>query len=52
MPTHPPGTEPFFPLEVPTHHHHVHEGADANVLPHGLISVEEVLAIIAAEAAE
>ena len=37
--------------EVSTHPHHVHDGAEANVLPHGPISVEEVLAIIAAEAA-
>lgn len=33
--------------EIPTHPHHVHEGADANVLPHGPISAEELLAIIA-----
>ncbi|MGA9349010.1 MAG: DUF6516 family protein [Anaerolineae bacterium] len=38
--------------EVPTRPHHVHDGAEANVLPHGLISAEEVLAIIAEEAAE
>ncbi len=36
--------------EVPTHPHHVHDGAEANVLPHGPIGAEEVLAIIAAEA--
>lgn len=38
--------------EVPAHPHHVHDGAEANVLPHGPISAEEVLAIIAEEAAE
>jgi len=38
--------------EVPTRPYHVHDGAEANVLPHGLISAEEVLAIIAEEAAE
>jgi hypothetical protein len=38
--------------EVPTRPHHVHDGAEANVLPHGPISAEEVLAIIAEEAAE
>ena len=38
--------------EVPTRPHHVHNGAEANVLPHGPISAEEVLAIIAEEAAE
>ena len=38
--------------EVPTHPHHVHDGAEANVLPHGPVSAEEVLAIIAAEAAD
>ena len=38
--------------EVPTHPHHVHDGADANVLPHEPVSAEEVLAIIAAEIAE
>ena len=38
--------------EVPTRPHHVHDGAEANVLPHGLISAEEVLAIITEEAAE
>jgi hypothetical protein len=38
--------------EVPTHPHHVHDSTEANVLPHGPISAEEVLAIIAEEAAE
>jgi len=38
--------------EVPTHPHHVHDGMEANVLPHGPISAEEALAIIAAEAAD
>jgi hypothetical protein len=38
--------------EVPTHPHHVHDGAEANVLPHGPIGAEEVLAIIAAEATD
>jgi hypothetical protein len=38
--------------EVPTHPHHVHDGMETNVLPHGPISAEEVLAIITAEAAE
>ena len=37
---------------VPTHPHHVHDGAKARVRPHEPISAEEVLAIIAAEAAE
>jgi len=35
--------------EVSTHPHHVHDGGEANVLPHGLISAEEVLAIVAEE---
>ena len=35
--------------EVSTHPHHVHDGGEANVLPHGPISAEEVLAIIAEE---
>jgi len=39
-------------LEVSTHPYHVHEGGDANVLAHGPISAEEVLAIIRAQAAE
>jgi len=34
--------------EVPTHPHHVHDGEEANVLPHGPITAEEVLAIIPA----
>ena len=38
--------------EVSTHPHHVHEGGGANVLAHGPITAEEVLAIIAAEVAE
>jgi hypothetical protein len=38
--------------EVPTHPHHVHDSTEANVLPHEPISTEEVLAIIAEEAAE
>jgi hypothetical protein len=38
--------------EVLTHPHHVHDSTEANVLPHGPISAEEVLAIIAEEAAE
>ncbi len=36
--------------EVPTHPHHVHDSTEADVLPHEPISVEEALAIIAAEA--
>lgn len=35
--------------EVPTPPHHVHDGAEANVVPHAPISAEEVLAIITAE---
>lgn len=38
--------------EMSTHPHHVHEGADANVLAHRAVRAEEVLAIIAAEAGE
>lgn len=38
--------------EILTHPHHVHDGMEVNVLPHGPISAEEVLAIIAAEAAD
>jgi len=38
--------------EVPTHPHHVHDGAEAEVLPHEPISAEGVLAILATEAAE
>lgn len=38
--------------EIPTHPHHVYDGAEANVQPHGPISTEEVLAIIAAGAAD
>ena len=36
--------------ELPTYPNHVHNGAEENVLPHGEISAEEVLAIIATEA--
>jgi hypothetical protein len=36
--------------EILTHPHHVHDGA--NVLPHGPISAEDVLVIIAAEAGD
>lgn len=35
--------------EVSTHPHHVHQGEDPNVLAHGPISAEEVLAIMAVE---
>ena len=35
--------------EVPTHPHHVHDGQEEHVLPHGVIRAEEVLAIIATE---
>ena len=38
--------------EVPTYPHHFHNGTEANVLPHGPVSAEEVLAIIAAEAVD
>lgn len=38
--------------EVPTHPHHIHDGTEANVLPHEPISAEEVLAIIATEATD
>jgi len=38
--------------EAPTNPHHVHDGTEANVFSHGPISAEEVLAIIAAEAAD
>jgi hypothetical protein len=38
--------------EVPTRPHHVHNGTEANVLPHGPVSAVEVLAIIAAEAVD
>lgn len=33
--------------EITTHPHHVHEGADENVLPHAPITASEILAIIA-----
>ena len=36
--------------ELSTHPHHVHDGAEANVRPHGPINAEEVLALVAAEA--
>ena len=36
--------------EISTHPHHVHDGAEANVRPHGPINAEEVLALVAAEA--
>jgi hypothetical protein len=35
--------------ELATHPHHIHDGAEVNVLPHEPIGAEEVLAIIAAE---
>jgi hypothetical protein len=35
--------------EVPTHPHHVHDGADSNVVAHDPIGAEEVLAFFAAE---
>lgn len=35
--------------EVSTHPHHVHDGAETNVLPHRPIGAEEVLAIITAK---
>jgi len=38
--------------EVSTHPHHVHDGGEEKVLPHGPIGAEEVLAIIGAEAAD
>ncbi len=36
--------------EISTHPHHVHDGAEANVRPHGPINAEEILALVAAEA--
>ena len=39
-------------LEVLTSPHHLHDGAEADVLPHGPVSAEEVLAIIVEDAAE
>ena len=36
--------------EVSTHPQHVHEGEEENVLPHGPIRAEEVLAVLSAEA--
>lgn len=38
--------------EVATYPYHVHDGAEENVLPHGLISAEEVLANISEEIAK
>jgi len=38
--------------ELATHPHHVHDGAEANVRPHGPINAEKVLALVAAEAPE
>lgn len=35
--------------EVSTYPSHVHDGADTNVLPHGPVSAEEILAIVAEE---
>ena len=35
--------------EVPTHPHHVHDGVDTNVQPHGPVSAEEVLGIVMTE---
>ncbi len=35
---------------VHSHPHHVHDGAEANVLPHEPIDAEDVLAVIAGEA--
>lgn len=36
--------------ELLTRPHHVHDGLEANVRPHGPVSAEEVLALIAVEA--
>jgi hypothetical protein len=38
--------------EVPTYPHHVHEGVETNVLPHGPISAEKILSMIVKEAIE
>lgn len=38
--------------EVPTHPDHVHDGTEANVLPHEPTNAEEVLGFIAAESAD
>jgi hypothetical protein len=38
--------------EISTHPHHVHDGTEANVHPHGPISAEEVLTLIASAAEE
>jgi len=35
--------------ELSTHPHHVHDGAKANVQPHGPINAEKALALVAAE---
>lgn len=32
--------------EIPTHPHHFHDGDETNVLPHGPISVANVLALV------
>ena len=37
--------------ELRTFPNHVHDGAEDNVLPHGPVSIEEVLAVIAVEGA-
>ena len=39
-------------LEVSTHPHHMHDGAEAHVQPHGPTSAEEVLRLIASAAEE
>lgn len=38
--------------EVPTHPHHVHEGEEMTVREHGPVTIEEILAIVTAEAAD
>ena len=38
--------------EISTHPHHVHDGTEANVHPHGPISAEEILTLIASAAEE
>ena len=38
--------------EVSTHPHHVHDGVETNVLPHGPVDAKEVLDMIAAEATD
>ncbi len=37
-------------LEISTHPHHIHDGAETNVQPHGPVKTEEVLAFIAQQA--